>query len=127
MICTVLGLALMHSLGHTDLHHSRAAGASANGHAAEISSSAAIADGDCADCDRASTPTGPGRHGGSFWEICLAVLSGVAAALLLTALLVISTRAHGWARPAFSAPSLSRGPPVRRTGLKLATVSVLRV
>jgi hypothetical protein len=78
-------------------------------------------------CARAAALPGsaPGGMGG--WDVCVAVLSALAIAVLLAALLLIAVA--GRFPPLFGRDPrrrTPRGPPLLPFGLTLATVSVLR-
>jgi hypothetical protein len=126
LVCTLVGLAAMHTIGHTSPSgstHPAAASSTAltmpgmTGTAPAISAAAPCPDGHCDD------------HGamGSF-SVCLAVLQGLAVAVLLALLLLTVLGGLGllwaWARAATGVP---RAPPVRRTGLTIAAMPVLRI
>ncbi|MER7416654.1 hypothetical protein ABT346_07675 [Micromonospora peucetia] len=150
LVCTLIGLAAMHTIGH-DSHPT--------GHSAEPSAHAvagpgphpdgadatmpprhdtalayvvvaalqAVADcpGDCTS-DRL-LPFGDAGGGLPGWGVCLAVLGAFAVTLLVAALLSAGVRAVGppGRRSVGSLPS-PRAPPLRPVGLRLATVAVLR-
>ena len=132
LVCTLFGLAAMHTLGHAgmrmDAHpgHGPAGAAVAmdvpvNGAAAQT----ALAD-DCPGCPHASGPHAPGRGGVPGWTVCLAVLGGLAVLVLLAALPWARLRRFGLPASAATArPPVPRGPP-RSAGLILARLSVLR-
>jgi hypothetical protein len=140
LACTLLGLAAMHTIGHSAVGHG--ADRQAAGHmpvdaeqtleamAQTVASAAAsFAESDrCAGdgCAHATLmPTGMSGMGN--WELCVAVLTAFAAAIVLAALLLAAATGRFppplCRRPAVTAP---RGPPVSPFGLTLATVSVLR-
>lgn len=131
--CTLLGLALMHTIGHTGAHAGRphqsaAAMAAPDGEGLVPSivagAAALLAPADCpaGHCD------GHGSGGMSGWSVCVAILGGLLAVALLAALLAsaISGRGHRRAESA-GRPRVPRGPPHRPAGLALASVAVLRI
>lgn len=123
--CTLFGLAAMHTLGHVGpgvaTHDPGAAMTVAPGGVHERT---AVSAGDPADC-----PDGHcDGHGPGGWSVCLAVLGGLAALVLLAALLTWSASRRSRARTrGAGGPAASRGPPRRPAGLTLASVAVLRV
>ncbi|MBB4742068.1 hypothetical protein BJY16_005527 [Actinoplanes octamycinicus] len=123
LLCTVFGLALMHTLGHSGVRveHSGTA-AMATMSSAAISPVAAEATGACPDdhCD------GHGHVG--VWSVCLAVLGGLAVVILLAMALLAVTRPGTPARGfQGSRRRTTRAPPAVRTGLTLASTAVLRI
>ncbi|MFE9692602.1 DUF6153 family protein [Micromonospora sp. NPDC005806] len=125
LLCTLVGLTAMHTLGHGT--HASAGHASA-GHAATAAVAVDVAR-DCpgAGCHVRALPLTDRGDDPSGWSVCLAVLGAFAVALLVVVLLRLTSRAVGAAAggPLRSA-SGPRAPPPRRYGLRLATVSVLR-
>jgi hypothetical protein len=120
----LFGLAAMHTIGHGGVDHA--------GHHAESQEPAAgvtLAMGGAAPdgcCSHAAEL--PIRGGGmGSWDLCVAVLSAFAVAVLLAALLLITATGRHPPRSARD-PSRwgSRAPPILPFGLTLATVSVLR-
>jgi hypothetical protein len=127
LLATAFGLALMHTLGHagvrTDLHTAHAAMAVPA--VTAVTAPMALT---------AATPC-PGGHcdgHGSHdpvdaWSVCLAILAGLAAIVLL---LWLFTAIRG-RRPALSPRVLRvlspRAPPDRMAGLTLASTTVLRI
>ncbi len=129
LVCTALGLALMHTLGHSTTGHSHS---SSMGHDESLTAvivgapGEAVHDGCTGDCPHGSAPT---HHGGGMtgWQICLAVLGGLAAVVLLAVLMFVGRRTplqvpprHHWSRLVQRAPPSS-------FGLATARVSVLRI
>ncbi|MEV4706319.1 hypothetical protein [Actinoplanes sp. NPDC049316] len=127
LLSTVFGLAAMHTLGHAGVH------VGTHGHTAATAGVASPEAGETAAAGSADhCPDGhcPGRdHGGmSGWAICLAVLGGLTAAVLLAALLLTSRPGPlGWGPGRPFAPSVPRPPPRRWMGLTVASVAVLRI
>lgn len=129
LACTVFGLAAMHTLGHAGMHMDTHPGHGAKPPA--VAASMTIVAGtsmsvdDCACAHLLPGGHGPGAMSG--WSVCLAVLSGLAVMMLLAALLWTRSRRRGTpATATLVRPMASRAPP-RPTGLRLATVSVLRL
>jgi hypothetical protein len=124
LVCTLVGLAAMHSLGHAGAMQTAAM--LTEGH-----HSAAMAAGDCAGdgCVQAAAAPHGGGEDMAGWDVCLAVVGGVVVAGLLAAALLagagrydVATALFGWRRLGPRAP-----PAPLRVGLALATVSVLRI
>ncbi|MFE9202807.1 hypothetical protein [Micromonospora sp. NPDC007230] len=149
LLCTLVGLTAMHTLGH-GTHASGGPGdhAAANhgappaavaGPAALPAAVAGMA-GDChgdgcgparvlppADAQARLLPLGDPGGDRSGWSICLAVLGAFAVTLLVALLLRAGSRTYGpAARVALGAAPGPRAPPPRPYGLRLAAVSVLR-
>jgi disulfide bond formation protein DsbB len=126
LVCTLVGLAAMHTIGHT--------GPSGGTHSAAISSTAVSMPGvtEKGWADSAAVPCPDGHcddHGAmDFFSVCMAVLQGLAVAVLLALLLLTLLgglgRLRAWERATTGVP---RAPPVRRTGLTIAAISVLRI
>lgn len=124
LLCTLFGLAAMHTIGHGGVdhasHHEQSQAVAAG---VTLAMSSAAPDGCCSHA--AELPMRGGGMGS--WDLCVAVLSAFAVAVLLAALLLIAV---GGRRPPRSARDPSRwtprAPPVLPFGLTLATVSVLR-
>lgn len=135
LLCTVFGLATMHTLGqagvnpHThgpsavmsDAVPATSAGAAQPG---VTDMASAASGGHCPD-DHCG---GQHDHGGmSGWAVCLAVLGGLAVAVLLAALLLMpATRFLASSRERRSLLRAPRPPPRQRVGLTVASVAVLR-
>ncbi|MDI6101395.1 DUF6153 family protein [Actinoplanes sp. NEAU-A12] len=125
LVCTLVGLAAMHTIGHTGptggMHPAAASTATVMvgvpGAVAAVSAAAPCLDGHC-----------DGHGSMDPFSVCMAVLQGLAVAVLLAVLLLTVLGGHGRphaaARPAAGAP---RAPPARRTGLTIAEISVLRI
>ncbi|MFC3991167.1 DUF6153 family protein [Actinoplanes siamensis] len=129
LLCTVFGLALMHTLGHAGVRaeEPRTASMITMSQAASlapVSFVAAAVTGECPD-DHC-----PGHHDHgqmSAWSVCLAILGGLAVVLLLAMALLAAARPGP--RPRGSGTPLrhvTRAPP-DRTGLTLASTAVLRI
>jgi len=127
--CTLFGLTVMHTLGHTGpqagTHHALGSVAmAAAGGPHDSVAMPALVPAECpgGHCD------GHGSGGMSGWSVCLAVLSGLIALVLLVALLswVVSGRGRAREKQAGRSP-VSRGPPRRLAGLALVSVAVLRI
>ena len=122
LVCTLAGLAAMHTIGHTGpgggMHTAAVSGMTGMTETVPaISAMRPCLDGHC-DGHGAMDPL----------SVCMAVLQGLAVAVLLALLLLAVVGGRGrlrpWARAATGAP---RAPPVRRTGLTIAAISVLRI
>ena len=130
--CTLFGLAAMHTIGHSGMshadHHSETRSTAAHQPAAMLAFTPAESDGCAGDgcIHAAALPTSNAQM--NRWDLCVAVLSTLAIAVLLIALLLSAVTGrfpprfdNGWSRPA------PRAPPFLAWGLTLATVSVLRI
>lgn len=151
LACTLLGLAAMHTIGHTGLGHHHAAGhdavpAAADAEhlfvarlviatmhdAAAVTSRSVPPTGPDGCAGDGCTPTAgmPGGAGGGMagWDLCVAVLSALAVATLLTVLLLSVVAGRAPPRPDGTAHSVARAGPSRAgLGLRLTAVSVLRI
>lgn len=124
LLCTLVGLTAMHTLGHGAHSPSGHLAGHPAGHTAAVAMVAdCVGDGCPA---RALPPADPGGDP-SGWSVCLAVLGAFAVALLVVVLLRTGSRAAvAAARGALRHPTGPRAPPPRLYGLRLATTSVLR-
>jgi hypothetical protein len=122
LFCTLVGLALMHTIGHTGPHAGQHHQLAAMPVAAGGMSALVPADCPAGHCDGHD----PGAMSG--WSVCVAVLGGLVAVALLAALLswMMSGRGRAWETAARRLP-VPRGPPRRAAGLSLVSVAVLRV
>ena len=126
LVCTLVGLAAMHTIGHTghgDGTHAGAASSTAVGMPGMTETVPAIS---------AAVPCLGGHcddHGTlDVFSVCMAVLQGFAGAVLLALLLLTVLAGLGRLRPwKRAATGGARAPPVRRTGLTIAAISVLRI
>jgi len=123
--CTLFGLAAMHTLGHTSpLHSPGTVAMAAMGGSPDSVAMPALAPPECpaGHCD------GHGSGGMSGWSVCLAVLSGFIALVVLAALLswMMSGRGRLWEKKP-GRPPVPRGPPRRSAGLALVSMAVLRI
>ncbi|MEV4479582.1 hypothetical protein [Micromonospora coxensis] len=156
LVCTLLGLAAMHTIGHGS-HGSGHSDGHAVAQAAVLPDSAVPPAGqvDAAAPEEMSAAVGPAhvaaapavagdgcpddgcRHGLALpagdpggdpgvFGVCLAVLGTLTVTLLLAALVLRWRRPHSDARHPAGRWAGSRAPPGRPVGLTLATVSVLR-
>ncbi|MGY0006766.1 DUF6153 family protein [Micromonospora sp. I033] len=123
LLCTLVGLTAMHTLGHGGHASAGQPAAHAAGHTGEASTAAGCVDDGCP--VRALPLTHPGGDP-SGWSVCLAVLGAFAVVLLLAVLPRAGPR--GAAPAAGGVLRLATGPraPPRPHGLRLATASVLR-
>ncbi|GLW35772.1 DUF6153 family protein [Actinoplanes regularis] len=122
LLSTVLGLAFMHTLGHSGLQGETAGTAMANLTAAAAPVVEAFIADPCPDghCD------GHGQHGA--WSVCSAILTALAAVILaMVALLLAARRGPGVAPAMMARRSGPRAPPRSPTGLTLASTAVLRI
>jgi hypothetical protein len=136
LACTLFGLAAMHTLGHTAMQMDDHAGhqptapimaVAAAMHVSSENEATTTATADCPGCGQAAGPAAPGHGGMADWSTCLAVITGVAALVLLAALLLARRRPGALpTRSTRTRPRVSRGPP-RPTGLTIAAISVLRI
>jgi Family of unknown function (DUF6153) len=126
LLATALGLALMHTLGHTgvrgDPHPAMTGMATAAAGAVGVLT-AVVAAQPCPDghCD------GHGGHGSGAWSACLAILTGLAVIVMLLWLL---TAARGQCLrpvPGVLRALSPRAPPDSTAGLTLASAAVLRI
>jgi len=135
---TVLGVAALHTIGHAGAEPPDAAGTPSPAVAVIVPVLAAVVpaavagsgtsddgcDGD--GCTHQIAQPDRDRHGPSWWEVCLAVLSALASASLAIGVLLRLTRT----RMAEAAPEPRRPPPVplgAPAGLNLADIAVLRI
>ena len=141
LFCTLFGLATMHTLGHAGMRmhgHDVQAGmthaaAAAPGGAGQVGSSkqvwtASPVQAMAAPCDDDHCNDGHGPGGMGAWSVCLAILGGLALVVLIGALLL--SRRHDRAGPgdeAATARSVTRSPPGRHHGLRIASLTVLRI
>ncbi|WP_221328984.1 DUF6153 family protein [Actinoplanes sp. L3-i22] len=123
LLCTVFGLAMMHTLGHAGVRAEHSGSPAMT--TAVTSFVAAPATEACPDDHCA------GHHDHeqmSMWSVCLAVLGGLAVVVLLAMALLAAARAGG--RPqsatAIRRPA-TRAPPAGGAGLVLASTAVLRI
>ncbi|MEV6303909.1 DUF6153 family protein [Actinoplanes sp. NPDC051861] len=119
LLATALGLALMHTLGHTgvraDPHLTVSGmGATAMGTAVEQP----CPDGHC---------DGHGGHGSGAWSACLAILTGLAVIVVLLWLLTAVGGRRLLPLPTVLRAKSPRAPPDHTTGLTLASAAVLRI
>ena len=157
LACTVIGLAAMHTLGHTSSHtgahhppgHAdRPPAVSAgqtddvaleagHGTGAPVMVSAAVValidlmmvDGCAGDgCAHAQPAPEPGREVPPAWSVCLAVLAALSVAVLLAWLLISrQARAGEAVRRVAARLGESRAPPWPGFGSQLVSVSVMRI
>jgi hypothetical protein len=128
LLATALGLALMHTLGHTGVRadpHPATTGMSTSaqaGAAGMLKAVAAVAQ-PCPDghCD------GHGGHGSGAWSACLAILTGLAVIVMLLWLLTAVRGQRVLPVPTVLRALSPRAPPDRTTGLTLASAAVLRI
>jgi len=132
LLCTMFGLALMHTLGHADMRMGADAGAphlvqpgaamiEAGGIAVMGPTAAGSRECSGGHCD------GHGDGGMSGWSVCLAVLTALAVIVLLGALLSRASSGRRWTLWEPVRVAAPRAPPRRAAGLRLASVAVLRI
>ncbi|MGC5016967.1 DUF6153 family protein [Micromonospora sp. DT47] len=129
LACTLVGLAAMHSLGHDAAMRVAATAAHAM-HAESAMSPAAVANDECSGdgCGRLLAAPADRDHGHvPGWAVCLAVVGSFAVAVVLGVLLSAGRASGQPGRRRAGRTTSSRGPPVGMVGLRLATVSVLRI
>lgn len=136
LVGTLFGLAAMHTIGHsaiTHAGHGRGAQPSSTRQFSTIPAITATvsavtqsqSDGCAGDgCLHAAALPDGGQMG--YWDLCVAVLSAFAIAMLLAALLLIAVTGRFPPRSGGRRRFSPRGPPILPFGLTLATVSVLR-
>ena len=123
LACTLVGLAAMHSLGHGGADH---VGAITNHAVTRMMGTEPVAVSDCAS-DVCSHLSAPHQHDTTMRDVCLAVLTAFAVALLLAVLRLSRSgaRVAPWSVQHSYAVG-PRAPPSALVGLTLATVSVQR-
>jgi hypothetical protein len=127
LLATVLGLALMHTLGHTgvraDPHPAMTGMTTTAAGAAGMLKAVVTAAQPCPDghCD------GHGGHGSGAWSACLAILTGLAVIVMLLWLLTAVRGQRLLPVPTVLRALSPRAPPERTTGLTLASAAVLRI
>ncbi|MGC3859351.1 hypothetical protein ACPSM1_04075 [Micromonospora chersina] len=124
LVCTLVGLTAMHTLGHGAHSPSGQPAGHPAGHPAAL---AMVADCEGDGCPARAVPPGDPGADPSGWSVCLAVLGAFAVALLVVVLLRTRSRsAVAAAGGPLRHPAGPRAPPPRPYGLRLATTSVLR-
>jgi hypothetical protein len=132
LACTLFGLAAMHTIGHGAMthagHHHETHATGTHQRSMMPAFTPAESDG-CAGDGCAHTAAMPDGSGSRMnpWDLCVAILSGSAIAVLLAGLLLIAVT--GRFPPRSGGGRLRRAPwvpPILPLGLTLATVSVLR-
>jgi hypothetical protein len=122
LVSTVFGLAMMHTLGHAGMQmgsptHQQAM---AQGLVASAQKAAAEMVAPCPDC--------PAGHGMDGWNVCLAVLFGLAVLVLLAALSLRLSRRPPRLRDVPDGPQGGpRAPPPPAAGLAVVSIAVLRI
>lgn len=114
LVATVFGLVAMHSLGHGGRHAPAAA-------AHHVASAPMAAD------DLVMWPAGEEHPDAPMWEICLAVLAGLAVVAMAGALLRVRRLPASAVAGHFYAPRPSARAPTAPVGLTMAAMSVLRI
>lgn len=127
LLCTVFGLAVMHTFGHAGVEITMAADVGTHQHGmgrpAAVAEPVAMAGAPICAGDRC-----PDHGSMSGWSVCLAVLSGLAAIMLLAVMLWARRARAGrpGGRPVL-AGSAPRPPPTPAAGLTVASNAVLRI
>jgi hypothetical protein len=130
--CTLLGLAAMHTLGHTG--HAMAMPDPPATHpqttatmlAAHATHTAAPIGYPCLSGCAHVAGGGPAGGDPSSWSVCLAILTALAVAVLLGWLSRAATQRGATNRPTRPLAITCRAPPVAGVGLRLADLAVLR-
>lgn len=128
LACVLLGLAAMHTIGHGLMvgHSSHAAHAQTTMAVASLTGHDGCAGDGCTAMTALADQTG--GHGMSPWELCVAILTAFAVAVLLAALLLRARTGRSPAPGAESGyPQTPSAPPRLLMGLTLAKVSVQRI
>ncbi|WP_155123421.1 MULTISPECIES: DUF6153 family protein [unclassified Actinoplanes] len=127
LLCTVFGVAMMHTLGHSGVRpeHSSAAAMTTMLSTVAIPALAPSAATDECQDDHC---TGHHHDQMTVWSVCLAILGGLAVVVLLVMVLVAAAhpgsvpRSREWSRR-----QATRAPPTAGAGLILVLTAVLRV
>ncbi len=129
LLCTVFGLAAMHTLGHSGVRaeHLDAPAMSVVSSTAFLSTPSFVAAPTTDSCPDDHC-TGHHHDQMTVWSVCLAILGGLAVVILLAIALLAAARP----RPAprgreGTRRQPGRAPPTARTGLTLASTAVLRI
>ncbi|WIM98591.1 DUF6153 family protein [Actinoplanes oblitus] len=128
LLCTVFGLATMHTLGHAGVRGEHPGAPAMSAVQAAVPS---ITTGSMSSASAEACPddhcTGH-HHQMTVWSVCLAVLGGLAVVLLLAMALVAAARPYPGPRGhERTRRRPTRAPPGTRTGLTLASTAVLRI
>ncbi|PZV97175.1 hypothetical protein SAMN05443287_105129 [Micromonospora phaseoli] len=125
LVCTLFGLAAMHSLGHDPILGTAGHGS----HAAPATP--ALADGCHVErCIEQAAPASeePGHGHATGWAVCMAILTGFALAVVLAAHFLRRTRSLRPRGRSHTRAVGGRAPPTATTiGLTTASASVLRI
>ncbi|MGX6607356.1 DUF6153 family protein [Micromonosporaceae bacterium Da 78-11] len=135
LACTVFGLAAMHTLGHAGMHGPATHEAAGHAIGMRVVGDTAVMTGSITGvigCAGNGCVQLGARRGGdgdmAGWSVCVAVLTGLAILLLLALLWAgITARRTSLPQRAGGTTGGARAPPLRRVGLMLARVSVLRI
>jgi len=130
LACTLLSLTALHTIGHaavTGGDHPAVTVSAAGPELVLIAVAPRDADG-CGDdgCAHQSVMPGGAHDTSHQWEVCVAVLSVLAAGVLLAALLLIAAFGRGPIPARRQPPWTSRIPRILPLGLVLTTVAVVR-
>ncbi|MCW2641989.1 MAG: hypothetical protein JWP76_4295 [Dactylosporangium sp.] len=132
---TLLGLAAMHTIGHTGAGHRMAMPERPAIHRLQTTAimltelamhvAAPVEQACPIGCAHVSDGLPAGGHPGS-WSACLAILAALAVAVLVGWLVRAASVRHGANRPVRPVTLTPRGPPRPGVGLRLADLAVLR-
>jgi hypothetical protein len=125
LACTLLGLAVMHTVGHTSARM-----AAHDAHPGTVAAIApALASWVAADAGESCFGEHCDGHGAmSGWSVCLAILQGFAMAVLLAlVLLALAGSRDAMRQPRGGGAALASRAPPRPAGLTIASISVLRI
>ena len=129
LLCTVIGVAAMHTLGHTGMAgHDHESIAMARSSIAVPASTAVRQLTAVIACTGDRCPAGPGHGSSGGWSVCLAILTGLALVALLAVRSLAARRRGGRVREqVLRGGQPSRAPPTRGSGLTITATTVLRI
>lgn len=128
LLCTVVGLTAMHTLGHAGMAGHDRHSPTADAPAVMAAAAAMVPSFTAADaCAGDHCPAAP-RPGGDMWSVCLAILTGLGVIVLLAVLWFISARRTAGAGDRRVRAGLpARSPPRSVAGSTLTATTVLRI